>query len=284
MRSGRVERLPYSLSRWTDLSGSPNKWAWFEVMLDQGSMMGIDPRTGLPDRWSLAREDTMGLIFWTRNSRNLIRHADRLKKAYADPQTGQVPIVVHFTLTGWHEVEKGAPNLGEGLALLQDTVAAFGAENVTWRFSPVPMVSDVVERFEIIASKAAGMGLKEVFVSFLQENDRMPETRAPRVRSETLRLLAGRSHGLKVLLCNEDRTLDLRGVTNLERGICESGKRFVQTAYQIDGPKTEGCGCSLAVDPFTINETCSMGCAYCYASDKTLSPKKRNTTRLRVVS
>lgn len=261
MRSGRVERLPYSLSRWTDLPAA--KWPWFQAMLDQGSMVGIDPRTGLPDRWSLAREDTMGLIFWTRNSRNLIVNADRLKTAYADPKTGQVPIVVHFTLTGWHEVEKGAPNLGEGLALLQDTVAAFGAQNVTWRFSPVPMVSDVVERFEIIARKAADMGLREVFVSFLQENDRVPETRAPRVRSETLKLLAGRAHGLKVLLCNEDRTLDLRGVTNLDRGICESGKRFIQTDYQIDGPKTEGCGCSLAVDPFTVNETCSMGCAYC---------------------
>lgn len=282
MRSGRVERLPYSLSRWTDLPAA--KWTWFQAMMDQGWMVGIDPRTGIPARWSLDPKETMGLIFWTRNSRNLIANAEKLKKAYTDEKTGRALIAVHFTLTGWHEVEKGAPNLGEGLALLQDTVAAYGAENVTWRFSPVPMVSDVVDRFEIIARKAAEMGLKEVFVSFLQENDRVPETRAPRVRSETLKLLAGRSHGLKVLLCNEDRTLDLRGVTNLDRGICEPGNRFVQTAYQIDGPKTEGCGCSLAVDPFTINETCSMGCAYCYAADKTLSPKKRNTTRLRVVS
>lgn len=276
MRSGRSERLPYSLSRWTDLPAS--KWEWFEHMLDQGWMVGFDPRTGLPDRWSLAPAETMGLIFWTRDSRNLIANAERLK-AYR--------LAVHFTLTGWHEFERGAPNIQEGLAILRSTVETFGAENVTWRFTPVPMVADALERFAVIASQAAEMGLKEVFVSFLQENDMVRETRAPRVRNEMLRQFAALSHGLKVLLCNEDRVLDVQGVQNLARGVCESGIRFAETRYQIDAPKAEGCGCSLAIDPFTINESCKMGCLYCYAADKSLSPKKRNTTKpskLRVVS
>lgn len=272
MRSGRTEKLPYSLSRWTDLPAA--KWPWFEAMLDQGWMVGIDPRTGVPGRWSLTPEDTFGLIFWTRNSRNLIANAERLKK---------YPLAVHFTLTGWHEVEKGAPNIADGLAMLRDTVQTFGAQNVTWRFSPVPMVHDILDRFEALAIQAAKFGLEEVFVSFLQENDLLPETRSPRVRGEILRQLGARSHGLRVLLCNEDQTLDVHG-SNVARGICESGKRFTNSNYQVDGPKTEGCGCALAVDPFTINETCSMGCRYCYAADRSLSPKKRNTSRLRVVS
>lgn len=271
MLSGRNEKLPYSLSRWTDLPAA--KWPWFEQQLDQGWMVGFDPRTAIPAKWSLAPADVFGLIFWTRNSRNLVANADRLR-AY--------PLAVHFTLTGWHEVEKGAPGIEEGLGILRDTVAAFGPDRVTWRFSPVPMAEGMLDRFESIASEVSKMGLTEVFVAFLQENDLLPEKRRPRIRAELLKQMAVRAHGLRVLLCNEDRTLDLgakTGPKNLGRGICESGQRFSQSEYMIDNPPTEGCGCSLAVDPFTINESCTMGCAYCYAADRNLAPKKRNTTK-----
>lgn len=269
--SGRTEKLPYSLSRWTDLPAA--KWAWFQQQLDQGWMIGFDPRTALPGKWSLAVPDVFGLVFWTRNPTNLIKNVDLLR-AY--------PLVAHFTLTGWHEVEKGAPDIEEGLSLLRDTVAAFGPERVIWRFSPVPVIPDVLDRFEQVASVATELGLKEVFVAFLQANDLLPETRHPRVRAELLRQLAVRSHGLQVSLCAEDRSLDVglpKGPENLGRGICESGKRFAKTAYMVDSPPSEGCGCSLAVDPFTINEACTMGCGYCYAADRTLAPKKNNTTK-----
>lgn len=279
MLSGRTEKLPYSLSRWTDLPAA--KWAWFEEQLNQGWMIGIDPRTALPGKWALTPADVFGLIFWTRNPRNLLRSADRL---------ADYPLVVHFTLTGWHEVERGAPGIEDGLALLRDTVAAFGVERVTWRFSPVPMVTDVLDRFDHLASEAAKLGLPEVFVAFLQENDLLPEGRGPRIRLELLKQFAVRSHGLQVKLCNEDRSLNLQSANglgprkrtqpaNLGWGICESGERFAKTEYRIDAPATEGCGCALAVDPFTINESCTMGCAYCYAHDRSLAPKKRNTTK-----
>lgn len=271
MLSGRTEKLPYSLSRWTDLPAA--KWAWFEQQLSQGWMVGFDPRTALPGKWSLAPKDTFGLIFWTRNSKNLLATVDRL---------APYPLAIHFTLTGWHEVEKGAPGIEDGIAMLRDTVQAFGPDRVTWRCSPVPMVPDVLDRFARIAEAASEMGLKEVFVAFLQENDLMPENRGPRIRTELLKQLAVRSSGLRVLLCNEDRTLDLaskKGPPNLSKGICESGRRFAGSEYTIDSPPTEGCGCALAVDPFTLNESCTMGCAYCYAADRSLAPKKRNTTK-----
>lgn len=271
MFSGRIEKLPYSLSRWTDLPAA--KWPWFETQLDQGWMVGFDPRTALPSKWSLAPADVFGLVFWTRNPTNLIVHADRLR---------DYPLVIHLTLTGWAEVEKGAPGIEEGLALMRDTVAIFGPSRVVWRFSPVPAVDDVIDRFERIAQTAVELGLTEVFTAFLQENDLLPETRRPRMRSELLRQLAVRSHGLRVSLCNEDRTLDLgtrMGPNNLGRAICESGRRFAKSEYMVDSPPSEGCGCALAVDPFTINESCTMGCAYCYAADKSLAPKKHNTTK-----
>lgn len=268
MLSGRTEKLPYSLSRWTDLPAA--KWPWFEQQLDQGWMVGVDPRTAVPGKWSLAPQDTYGLVFWTKNPTNLILNADRLK-AYS--------LVIHMTLTGWEEVEKGAPTLKEGLALLARAAEVFHPSRVVWRFSPIPNTRDVVERFAVIAGEAEKIGLSEVYLAFLQENDLMPEHRPVRVRKELLKLMAARTK-LKLKLCNEDRTLAGPSMMeNLGSGICESGERFLPSKYAIDAPKTEGCGCALAVDPFTINESCTMGCAYCYAANRDLAPKKRNTTK-----
>lgn len=275
LQTGISERLPYSLSRWTDLPAA--KWEWFKEQLAQGEMVGIDPRTAVPSRWSLKREDTLGLVFWTKDPENLIRDA-HLLKGY--------PLVVHMTLTGWGEVEKGAPDIVEGLKLMASAVETFGADNVTWRFSPVPAVPDVVDRFAVIAEGASKAGLKEVYLAFLQENDLLPETRPRRSREELLKQMAVRSSGLKLVLCNEDNSLRVDGrvseghLPNLSYGICESGRRFEKPhPFAGFGSPREGCGCALAVDPFTINESCTMGCTYCYAADKSLATKKRNTTK-----
>lgn len=264
-KSGKADGLPYSLSRWTDLPAA--KWEWFRGQLDQGWMYAFDPRTAVPSKWSLKPVDTFGLIFWTRNPRNLIDHADRL---------ADYPMVVHVTLTGWHEVEHGAPSLTDGLSLLAGAVAAFGVDRVVWRFSPVPTVPEVVDRFEVIARAARQIGLRHVYVSFLHENDSVPEHRPRKARVELLRQMSVRAHDMEIRLCNEDSTLKTHdGLVvppNLRRAVCEDGRRF--------GPRPpfEGCGCTLAVDPFTINESCNMGCEYCYAADKSLSPAKRDTS------
>lgn len=264
LRSGKDEGLLYSLSRWTDLPAA--KWPWFEERLDAGWFLGIDPRTALPAKWSLKPEDSLGLVFWTREPSNLIRSAGRLKGHQ---------LVIHMTMTGWHEVEKGAPNLARSLFLLELAVDKFGPESLVWRFSPIPLVEDVVERFSRLAAGAEKLGLKEVFVAFLQDNDYMTEPRTLEARQGLLRQLAS-STKLQVRLCNEDRTLaGATGPDNLGFGICEGGQRF-QLSQSLP---TEGCGCALAVDPFTINESCIFGCSYCYAADEALAPRKRNTTK-----
>lgn len=225
-------------------------------------MVAMDPRTGLPDRWSLAPTDTLGLVFWTRNSRNLVRDAAMLAPYQK---------VVHFTLTGWHEVELRAPGIDEGLEMLAATVDAFGVDNVRWRFSPVPVVQDVVERFARIAARAASIGLKAVYVSFLQPNDWAPESRSCGERESLLWGLAGVT-SLEVLLCNEDSSTPVGGA--VRRGVCEGGAQFASDI------RTENCGCALTVDPFSQNEACVYGCRYCYAGNQATARRKRNTTRL----
>ena len=106
----------------------------------------------------------------------------------------------------------------------------------------------------------------------------MGEPRKVEQRLETLDALARvvAPLDIEVLLCNEDRTLEGRVQEgNLSNGIC------AEPFFGGNGPaQVEGCGCVLMADPFTINESCTMGCSYCYAADKTLSTKKRNTTKV----
>jgi hypothetical protein len=268
IRSGREENVPYSLSRWTDLPSG--KWPWFKGVLAEGSMFAFSSREALPSLWSLKPEDTLGLNFWTKDPWNLL--LDRfLLKAYK--------VKVHMTITGWEEVEKGAPSLEKALWMLEDTAMGFGAGNVTWRFSPVPLLppSTVVDRFQKIARTAKGCGVSRVYLAFLQENDLMPEQRTPGERRDLLFRLADQAarFDLQIQLCNDDQAL-LQGYVlpqNLALGVCAGPDEW-------DGlPPVESCGCAIMVDPFSINESCNLGCRYCYASDKSLSPKKHNTTR-----
>lgn len=266
--SGRTESIPYSLSRWTDLPAA--KWSWFLAQLHQGWMHAFDPRSAIPRRWSLAPEETLGLVFWTKDPSNLIRSRDLLKPYHT---------MIHVTATGWQEVEKGAPKIEASMDLLSRTVAAFGPHRVTWRFSPVPLVANVVERFARLARAAEEAGLERVYLSFLQPNDRLPETRDREERLEVLAAMASVAPSLRVLLCNEDSTLhrvsDLP--RNLTSGVCAPPEDFGQPGLNL--PPSEGCGCVLMADPFTLNESCVMNCSYCYASDVQLSPRKRNTTK-----
>ena len=265
VRSGQDERLPYSLSRWTDLPAS--KWAWFVEQTRLGAMVAFDPLTGFPCRWSLIPEHTFGLIFWTRNPESLVRD-ERLLRPY--------PKHIHFTLTGWQEVESRAPGIALGIDLLKAAVGTFGPDGVTWRFSPVPAVPDVVQRFETIATEAARVGLRRVYVSFLQSNDWQLESRSVDERRAVLAKMA-EATSLDVLLCNEDRETLAESSGHVRSGVCEDGARWGS------GVRTEGCGCALAVDPFTQNESCRYGCRYCYAGNRATAPRKRNTTRLPVI-
>ena len=268
MRSGREELIPYSLSRWTDVPAA--KWEWFKAQIAAGQMMAIDPRNAIPYIWSLKPEDTLGLVFWTKDPTNLLVDAPWLR---------DYRYKIHVTLTGWEEVEKGAPTLHEGGRLLAKTLEEHGP-HVTWRFSPVPLLDsdEVVRRFTEISQYGQG---SPVYLSFLQTNDLIPETRDAYERIRLMRRLAeiAESRNIRVMLCNEDRTLlGVEGLpTNLSAGICAPPEDFALPDRSAS--PSEGCGCILMADPFTINESCTMGCKYCYAADQALAPKKMNTSR-----
>src|SRR5581483_1696335 len=147
-----------------------------------GYMEGFDPRTAVPAYWSLKPEDTLGLIFWTKNPENLIAHADMLRP---------YNLRVHVTITGWTEEEPGVPRWVDTAHMARRLGVLFGWDRITWRFSPVPIGldrHDLLDRFDKIAWLVSpflsdpGGGIKNVFLSFLQPNDRIEEDRDMRER------------------------------------------------------------------------------------------------------
>jgi hypothetical protein len=270
LMSGVTEGVPYSLSRWTDVPAS--KWSWFESCLQHSQMVAFDPRTSVPSVWSLQPEDTLGLVFWTKNPTNLVRNKELLKP---------YDVTVHVTATGWSEVEKGAPTLEESGELLFQTAKAF--KTVYWRFSPIPQLPEreLLIRFQRLLGYASVAGLRKVFVSFLQSNDRVPETRGATERFELLNSMAdeAKAFGIDAVLCGDDHSFDDFQGAKFSLGPCVNPVDF-HSQHPIH---LENCGCVLMVDPFTVNEACQYGCSYCYAADRSLSKNKRNTTRLTVV-
>lgn len=266
LRKGSEEGVPYSLSRWTDIPGTLGKWSWFKSCLEFRQMVAFDPRTSAPGMWSLRPADTHSLVFWTKNPENLVRDRKLL-----DPYR----VAVHLTATGWAEQERGTPSLKQAGELMVAASMAF--ETVHWRFSPVPLLPEnvVLERFQRLLVYAAAAGLDQVFVSFLQTNDRIPETRGATERFDLLNRLADLTapYKIKVALCRDDRTLDKHDDRQFSIGTCVDPVDFGDESRV----HLEDCGCVLMVDPFTINESCRYDCGYCYARDISLSPRKRNT-------
>jgi hypothetical protein len=232
-------------------------------------MVAIDPRTASPSVWSLSPADTLGLIFWTKNPTNLL-----LDQKLLDPYR----TVVQMTITGWGEVEKGAPSLDEAGRLLIETSRAY--EHTYWRFSPIPQLPEheLYSRFQRLLAYASIAGLRHVFVSYLQNNDGLPETRGVSERFDLLNALSeeAKVFGLQTILCADDQSFIHHSGALFRTGACVFPTDFDGSSHVMD------CGCVVAIDPFTVNESCNYGCAYCYVGDKTLSPKKRNTTPSRL--
>jgi len=270
--NGRAERVPYSLSRWTDVPAA--KWPWMQQQLDQGWMVAIDQRTSVPARWSLKPQDTLGLLFWTKNPAVLL----------TEKRLQDYRVKIHRTTTGWHEVEPGCPTIQDACDMFCASVRYFGPDNVIWRFSPIPLLpdSDVVMRFRKILNVAGPIGLRSVFVSFLQTNDQITETRTDEEKRTLLRKLTSeaKSRQIRVKLCADDQAI-LVGQSNpgVSTGVCAPPEDFIYGRNL----ERDVCGCGFSVDPFSINETCTGGCLYCYAGDKTSAPKKRNTATLPIL-
>jgi len=274
--SGKKLNLPYSFSRWTDVP--IDRWAWFKELLKQKEMLGWHPQQMVPYRWSLKPEDTLGLIFWTKDPTNVMLEG---------LQDLGYKVKMHVTVTGWEEVEGKAPPLQRAATNLAMAYELLGADSVIWRFSPIPVLdhAEVLRRFHLILARTSDYAVKRVYTSFLQPNALIPESRSELDRLNLLVEMGelAQQYGVRVLLCNEDKLLkghpDLH--PNVGSGVCAPPEDFALP--KREKPVSEGCGCALMVDPFNVNESCRVGCKYCYVADLNGTRKDSSKEHLKVL-
>ena len=274
--SGRELNFPYSLSRWTDVP--IDRWDFFKELLKRREMLGFHPEQMVPYRWSLRPDDTLGLIFWTKDPTNVMREGLQ-ERGYK--------VKVHVTVTGWEEVEGKAPPLQRAATNLAMAYQLLGEGSVIWRFSPIPILdqAEVLRRFHLILARTSDYAVRRVYTSFLQPNDLIPENRSELDRLNLLTQMGemAQQYGVRVLLCNEDKLLkgypDLHH--NVGSGVCAPPEDFALP--KRDKPPSEGCGCVLMVDPFNINESCRVGCRYCYVADLGGTRKDSSKEHLKVL-
>ncbi len=220
-----------------------------------------------------------GIVFWTKDIRNLVNHPDLARIVV------EIPSIIQYTVTGlagtaW---EPNVPPLDKQTDELSLLAARLPHGAICWRFDPIFPSPDVLDRFirtKAIMEKSLGYALEYVTVSF-PDPYRHAVARSvksglawPTINPEQKKHLvaamvqAFHPHPAPVRLCSEPDLLALPGVS---QSSCIDGRLFAHL-YNLplaDLPKDKGqrvaCGCAQSTDIGRYDQRCRHGCVYCYA-------------------
>lgn len=284
-----------SASRRTDIPAFYSRW--FQNRLKEGWCEVRNPFSGQSFHVSLASDDVLGWVFWSRNYNPFLETLEHLHGM------GQ-RFICHFTITGFPSIlEAHNPPLTLSLATAGRMSARFGPESVVWRYDPVLLTSCTppdwhVANFTGLAGDLEGCTRRCIF-SF------------PKMYRKTLRNLAAvalSDKDLKIWSLEGDdftmgdldvlarRLADVANGHGMELAVC-CGERWADPGLPIAmarcvdwpllrsllprktdvevprQPSREGCGCYKSTD-IGRYETCRHGCLYCYAVDRLESAKR----------
>jgi len=227
------------------------------------------------------------VVLWSKNFRNLVRNEAGLRDLLA----AYDQLYLHFTVTGLGgtPVEAGAPDLGEALAQLPALVAIAGlAQRISLRFDPMlfwregTAVHSNLTSFGRIAAAAAGLGVRDIRVSFAQWHPKArkrasirgfdfvdPPEAEKKARAAALAAEAGKL-GLDLYACCQPFLKESDGI---RPSACIDG-RLLQSLHpgrepvscKKDGSQRAGCLCTESLDIGSYTQTCPHGCVYCYAN------------------
>ncbi|MCC8189329.1 MAG: DUF1848 domain-containing protein [Planctomycetes bacterium] len=220
-----------------------------------------------------------GVVYWTKDLRNLVRHRDLAAEG------SRFPAVIQFTVTGlagtvW---EPRVPPLAEQAAALGELARSLPRGAIRWRFDPIiGSPEEVRQRF--LATKAllddSLGGIDDVTVSFpdpyrrarerVQEAGLAWPTLTPPQQEEVIAAMVAAFAGPEpVKLCCEPRLNALPGVGSAR---CVDGSLF-HRLYGLpladlppDGGQRRACGCSRSTDIGSYHQACGHRCLYCYAT------------------
>jgi hypothetical protein len=261
-----------SASRRTDIPAFYSQW--FFNRLAQGFVLVRNPMN--PHQVSKISLDPRlidGIVFWTKNPREMMRHLDRLKN---------LPYYFLFTITSYgSELERHLPPKDEVINTFVRLSRRIGKERVIWRYDPIILTDEIDEEyhyrhFEAIAGKL-GHYTEKCIISFLDLYKKCERNlegfNIVQLEAEALVRLAGRlkqaasRHHIEMVTCAEEISLAAVGI---DHGKCiddELIHRISGFRLEVgkDKHQRKTCRCVESIDIGTYN-TCPHICLYCYAN------------------
>jgi hypothetical protein len=271
---------------------------WFKERLARGV---AEHRTafGVEGRTSLALEDVLGFLFWTRDGRPLQQQLTRLLAA-------DIPCAFQFTLNGYgREFEPHRPSLAGSIRSFRAVAQSLPSANaIQWRYDPILLSERYTpeyhrQRFAQVAGELAGstrvvnVSVVEPYLKALRRlpdptleyrqadpfrhktvSRNYPDLPVARGVPELLRELAGiaTAHGMELrVCCNPEYSSDL--CPPLPRSQCIGAELFAGYANERSraiaelspAPSRSSCQCLRSVD-IGMDNTCLCGCRYCYVT------------------
>ncbi|MFH1996994.1 MAG: DUF1848 domain-containing protein [Candidatus Omnitrophota bacterium] len=278
-----------SASRRTDIPAFFS--GWFMKRIEDGFCAVRNPyNPGQIARVSLEPDDVEAVVFWTRDPAPLMRRLPELDRR-------GIRYYFLYTLIGYpRAIDPAAPQVSKAVRTFRELSRRIGKEKMVWRYDP------------IFFSKRTPYGWHKKRLGYLFRNlrgytDRLVISFIDPYRKTKLRMRkeagrgfavpersfdpetyrgiaryigsAAKDAGIGVRACSEEIDCTAYGI---ERGKCVddeligaiTGRRIT---LRKDPSQRKLCGCVVSKD-IGVNNTCSFGCTYCYATSSMKSVRK----------
>ncbi len=267
-----------SASRRTDIPAYYSEW--FYKRIEEGYCTVPNPfdanQIYLVD---MRPQAATAIVFWTRNALPLIKNINKLdKKGYR--------YYFQFTINNYNKVyEPSNPSFESAVNCFKQLSDKLGRGKVIWRYDPILFTNDLTldfhkENFSNIFNKLNSY-TKRIVISIvddykktlrrlnkLEVNYEENQIGKPQV-VELLKFIVDKadSKGIKVESCAEEKDFEYLGIIH---GKCIDDRLLkeefgIDLTYKKDKNQRLPCGCMVSKD-IGMNNTCLMGCEYCYAT------------------
>lgn len=262
---------------------------WFGRQLQAGYVEVRNPFNGNISRLDLSPDAVTAFQFWTRNPAPFFGQLQAVQARGND-------FALTMTITGYpRALEAATPARDKAVEMFWRLADRFGPDRLVWRYDPV-LISSLtpaewhMDNMARLADALAG-ATDEVVLSFAQiyqKSQRNLDKAAARYgfswqdpadadKKAILAALAeiARSRGFTPTLCSQPDLL----VDGLRPAACIDGARFARFLPK-DIPTLKGkaprpgCACLPSRD-IGFYDSCSQGCAYCYAVRNVKTAKSR---------
>ena len=267
-----------SASRRTDIPAYYTEW--FMNRIKEGFCTVPNPFNS--DQVSfidLTPENVDLIVFWTRNPATLLKCLDTLdEKGYK--------YYFQYTINNYPRIyEKYNPSLELSTNTFIEISKRLGTGKVIWRYDPILFTDDLDKDFHIKnfthIFSLIGKYTKRIVVSIVDDynktdrrliglnknytNDQLLKPYLNDVLFSFVELT--KKYGIEIQSCAEEKDFELLGI---KHGKCIDDQLIlnefgIDLTYKKDKGQRLACGCTQSKD-IGMNNTCVMGCEYCYAT------------------